>query len=57
MKEAVLTWAEIFVENKKSHNITDLFPNTGYEIRVTLLLVLKYLLFITIRRFVNSRFW
>jgi len=37
MKEAVLTWTEIFVENKTHHNITDLFPNTGYEIRVTLL--------------------
>jgi len=37
MKEAVLTWTEIIVENKKHHNITDLFPNTGYEIRVTLL--------------------
>ena len=41
MKEAVLTWTEIFVENKKHHNITDLFPNTGYKIRVTLLLVSK----------------
>ena len=57
MKEAVLTWTEIFVENKTHHNITDLFPNTGYEIRVTLLLVSKYILFITIRKLVNNRYW
>jgi len=37
MEESVLIWTKIKVEDKNKHTITDLFPNTGYDIRISLL--------------------